>query len=282
MSYIPMLLVLVVGAMFLGYRAAVRKGAGRPTRTMAAVPLASIVAWFALSWVARKYAETDCWGWPAAEWWAHSGKWYVFATFMLFFLGFAFGFEDPHPRWRRVLLGSCAVLLVVWTTVWRTIPVYAFLPRSVKRDDADGTIRQTVEYTCGPVTLANLMEQYMGITNVTEREMSRLSGCTYEGTTLSGLIRAARRSGLRVVSCRTMTMSELEELGRPAIVSISTIPVVRHATLFVEFDGDNASFIDPGSAARFIMTRERFGRVWYGKTLVLDRPEPVEPKLPAD
>lgn len=269
MSYIPILVILVAGSMVLGYRAAVWGGARRQTRTMAVVPLLSIALWFAASWLARKYAETDHWGWGAAEWWAHSGKWYVFATFMLFFLGFAFGLEDPHPRWPRIILGSCAVLLVVWTTVWRTIPIYAFLPRTTKRDDKCATIRQTVEYTCGPVTLANLMEQYMGMTNVTEREMSRLSGCTYEGTTLSGLMRAAKKSGLRVVSCRTMTMTELEALGRPAIVSISTIPVVRHATLFVEFDGDNAHFIDPGSAARFVMARKRFARVWYGKTLVL-------------
>lgn len=273
MSYIVLLLVIGIVPMLVGYRLAKSRPAGFHVHNALAAASAgvAIAVWFGVSWFARRYAETDGMGWAWAERWAHSGKWYFFATFMLFALGFAFGFEKPTARRSRVAVCAVAVLIVIWTTVWRTIPIYAFLPDTTVRDK-NGHLTQTAEYTCGPVSLANLMEQFFGFRDVTERRLSRLSRTTCEGTTVSGLVRAARLRGLSVIACRTMSMTELEAMGRPAIVSISTIPSVRHATLLVGFDGDTVRFIDPSYGYREI-TRARFAQIWYGKTLILSLTE---------
>jgi predicted double-glycine peptidase len=149
--------------------------------------------------------------------------------------------------------------------------MYAFLPRTSTRDK-NGYMRQSNDFTCGPVSLANLAEHFCGSPPLSERDVARMAGTTYEGTTMTGLIRAAHELGLRVISCRKLTLDELERSGKPAIVFISTIPTVRHATLLVAFRGDRVAFVDPDRSYGYTeMTRARFDRVWYGKTLILAR-----------
>ena len=93
----------------------------------------------------------------------------------------------------------------------------------------------------------------------------------YEGSTMGGLIRAAERMGLRVAECRHMNLAELERSGKPAIVFISTIPVVHHATVFVGLHDGTVTLIDPDrSGGRIRMSQQRFCEIWYGKTLILD------------
>ncbi len=270
MTYILIMMAIAVLPLAAGYAWA-RKRGETPTRNLPAAIIAGLAAgaWFGVSWAARRYAETELPGWSFAEWWAQSGKWLVFAVGMLFFLGYALGTEKARMSRLRAVLCAMAVLLVIWMTVWRTMPVYAFLPADSQRD-ADGLMIQRVQYTCGPVSLANLLERYYGATGVSERKLARQSGTTYEGTTVNGLIRAAEKSGLRVAVCRKLTLAELEERKSPAIVFISTIPSVRHATLFTGINGDDVTFIDP-DRGYWQCTRERFRTIWYGKTLVFIR-----------
>ena len=139
--------------------------------------------------------------------------------------------------------------------------------RAERSCGAAGNIRQTIEYTCSPVSLGNLLERLGLPGDISERNLARLCGTTVEGTTTAGLIRAATEYGLRVDVCRRLNVEALASLGGPALVSISTIPAVRHATLFLRFDGDRALFMDPAYGRRDIGI-DRFRKIWYGKTLV--------------
>ncbi len=84
---------------------------------------------------------------------------------------------------------------------------------------------------------------------------------------MKGLIRAADALGLELVTCRRMGLDELKKRSVPAIVQISTIPTVRHATLLFGMHGDSVAFIDPAYGYLEITT-ERFGEIWYGKTAI--------------
>jgi predicted double-glycine peptidase len=270
MSYILLLLIIAIVPLKLGNFVAGRVPRRHHLGFAASllVAIATTGLWFGLSMWARRYSETDRAGWQAAEWWAQTGKWYFFGTAGLFFLGVASQHEGFPLARRNILLHSVAVLAFLWITVWRTCPVYAFLPRGEIRDKT-GCLRQTMPYTCGPVSLANLLEHYgMGNESTTERELARLSGTTYEGTTMSGLTRAARANGLRIVACRKMTLDELEKQGTPAIVFISTIPAVRHAVLYIGSTVNSVETLDPDRGHLFV-PKQRFREILYGKALLL-------------
>ena len=161
------------------------------------------------------------------------------------------------------------MFFVVIATAWRTFPLYVILSRGESKRDGLGFMRQTVEFTCGPVALANLLERYHGHPPFSERRIAKLSGTTYEGTTTAGLIRAAEKLGCRVESCGVMTLDELLAHGEPAIVKIATCPGVRHATLMFGINDSMVYFADPAYGPRK-MTHENFLKVWYGTTLTLE------------
>ena len=231
-------------------------------------PLA-MLAWLGLAWAARRYAETDAFGWQAAEWFGHRGKWFGFALIALGFTTFA-AWRKRATLTRRFAFQICIVCaFILGLTLWRTIPIHFFL-QETNRWDEQGHLRQTAEYTCAPVSLGNLLRTYGKQLGVTERELALLSGTTVEGTALNNLIWAAECFGLRIQQCSVMSLPELERQGGPALVTISTLPTVRHMTLLTGFADEGVHFIDPAYGARTI-SRERFQEIWYGKTLVFDK-----------
>ena len=115
----------------------------------------------------------------------------------------------------------------------------------------------------------NYLEQFRGVKNLTEREVSRICGVTTEGSTMTALVKAARHFGLTNATARGLSWPELERQKLPVIVSISTLPQVHHATLLLRLDATNASFIDPAYGA-WNISRERFRQIWYGKTVLLE------------
>jgi predicted double-glycine peptidase len=221
--------------------------------------------WFAITWVSRNYAETDLPLWAVAEWFAHRGCWYVFGAVAMYFIGVAICRQHALGRRRQVWLGLCVEVMLLWLVVWRTVPIFIFLNNEVTRGER-GFIRQSIEYTCAPVSLGNLLEMEGNI-QISERFLSRISGTTVEGTTMSGILRAGRSQGLEVSLCRSLMFEELESLGAPAFVQISTLPSVRHAVLFVGMDKTHVQFVDPAYGLHEV-TRRRFAEIWYGKTIM--------------
>jgi hypothetical protein len=82
------------------------------------------------------------------------------------------------------------------------------------------------------------------------------------------LVKAARYFGQTNATARVLTLTELEKSQLPAIVSISTLPTVHHATLLIKLDAEHAAFIDPAYGP-WEVSRARFQEIWYGKTVLL-------------
>lgn len=250
--------------------------AARP-RAGACLAIGLSLAWLALSHWARRYADGDGPGWAWAEWFAHRGKWQVFGCAVAFLLGAAFAGCGLGRV--RVAIGAFAGIAAIGLVVWRTMPSYVWLGGGDKRGP-DGYLRQSIEYTCGPVCLGNLIEQSLGRPSPGERELARLAGTTAEGTPLRSLIAAAEKTGLALASCRIMNLSELRRLESLAVVQISSLPTVRHATLLLRVEGDAVEFIDPAYGRRTLPVK-RFEAIWYGKTTVF-RPADLGPRSAAE
>ena len=227
------------------------------------------VVWFAAAWLARTYADTDHPGAELAGWFAHSGKWLMLLAAVVFGHVLIRGLKQVPATGLRRIFYFTAVIGLMALIFFRTVPVY-FLLGDGKRD-ADGFLRQSAdyEYTCGAVALLNYLEKYRGRNSLTEREVSQACGITSEGSTTSALVRAARSYGLTNATARVLNWQELDQLKLPAIVSISTLPQVHHATLLIKLEAERAYFIDPTYGKRDI-PRERFKEIWYGKTVLLE------------
>lgn len=226
--------------------------------------IALVGLWWLLAMGARTYADGDGWGWQWVEGYARTGKWGVLAGGFLFVLGAAVHQAKEHQvRQLGIVLME---LVVVTALVWRTIPIYAWMSPEDQRDER-GHLRQSTHHSCGPVALGNLMEVW-GVSAPSERELVRRAGTTTEGTTISGMIRAAEASGFTVRSCESRTVSELLNMTLPVIVRVSTLPGLLHATTLTHFKDGRAYFIDPDYGRRSIPI-ERFERVLTGKVLEL-------------
>ena len=225
--------------------------------------------WFVVAYFTRNYADTDGWGASVAEWFAHSGRWLVLLAAMFFGHGWIVGAgHTPNGSGRRIFY-CVAVFGMAALIVSRTVPVY-FLLEAGQRD-ANGILRQSerVEATCGAVALLNYLERYAHHAPLTEREVSRVCGVTAEGSTTTALVRAANYFGQTNATARVLTLTELDRVHLPAIVSIATLPMMRHATLLIQLDGERARFIDPAYGF-WDVSRARFAEIWYGKTVLLE------------
>jgi hypothetical protein len=204
-----------------------------------------------------------------AEWFSFSGKWWVLLAGAMFGHGLACGLKQIPHSWLRRALYFGATLMLAGLVVSRTLPVYFLLGDGTR--DANGYLIQSsnYEYICGAVALLNYLEQFHGTKGLTEREVSKICGVTVEGSTTTALVRAAHAYGLTNATARMLAWPELEQRGRPVIVSISTLPQVHHATLLIMVDAQQVYFIDPAYGS-WRASRERFREIWYGKTILLE------------
>jgi len=227
------------------------------------------IIWLAAAWFARPYSDTDRFGATAAEWFSFSGKWWCLLAGAMFMHGLASGLKQIPPTWLRRVFYFGAVLMLAGLMISRTMPIYILLGNDNRNANAYLIQSKDYEYTCGAVALLNYLEQFHGVKGLTEREVSKVCGVTVEGSTTTALVRAAHFYGLTNATARVIGWQELEQLGHPAIVSISTVPQVHHATLFIRMDEEKVYFIDPAYGS-WTASRDRFRQIWYGKTVLLD------------
>jgi hypothetical protein len=246
-----------------------KEARGKMSQFAAAGFLAFGVGWFIVARLARDYADTDGYGADAAGWFGLSGKWMVLLSAMLAGHGWVMGARQLPARGVVRFAYFIAVFGIVALAADRTLPVYVLLGDG--RRDSEGFLRQseTIEATCGAVALLNYLERYRHHPPLTEREVSRVCGVTFEGTTTAALVRAARTFGLTNAAACLLDLPKLERTRLPVIVSISTLPGVHHATLLVRLDADRAEFIDP-AYGKWSVTRKRFQEIWYGRTVVME------------
>lgn len=270
-NYLATIFGTALAAWFFGWRTGkLRRNHGAKLSLPAALALTGLgLLWLAAARLARDYADTDGRGVAAAEWFAHSGKWLILLGAMMLGHGWICGSQQIPPGRTRRIFYFTAVLGAGALVILRTLPVYFLLGDG--RREADGILRESekLEVTCGAVALLNYLEQYRHHPPLTEREAARICGVTVEGTTTAALVRAARQFGLANATARVLTLAELEKSKLPAIVSISTLPTVHHATLLIRLDAERACFIDP-AYGRWKISRARFLQIWYGKTVLLE------------
>lgn len=236
---------------------------------VAVILIAAGILWLLAARFARDYSDTDGFGTDLAGWFAQSGKWFTLLAAVFFGHGWICGARQAPSGFARRITYYVAILGMTTLIFSRTLPVYVLLDAG-RRDDT-GCLRQSekIEVTCGAVALLNYLERYRQHAPLTEREVSRICGVTPEGTTPAALVNAAHYYGLTNATARVLTLAELDHATLPAIVSISTLPTVHHATLLIKLDTDRAWFLDPAYGFRDV-TRQRFQEIWYGKTVLLE------------
>jgi hypothetical protein len=242
---------------------------GKLSPLKAGILLALGSAWLIAARLARNYADTDGFGADVAGEFAGSGKWFVLLAAMMSGHGWICGSRQIPPGSLRRIFYFTAVLGMVALVMARSMPVYFRLGAGQR--DAAGLMRQSksVEATCAAVALLNYLEQFRHHPPLTEREVARVCGVTAEGTTTAALVNAAHHFGLTNAAARVLTPAGLDKIPLPAIVSISTLPTVHHATLLVKLDAERADFIDP-AYGWWSVPRSRFLEIWYGRTVLLE------------
>lgn len=123
---------------------------------------------------------------------------------------------------------------------------------------------------CGPASLKMVMDYY-GV-SVSEAEVAKSSGSTKEkGTSINGLIKAAKHFGFHVFLKENSSLEDLEYFIQ------RKIPVIvdwfaeddGHYSVVVDIDKKNVVLMDPALRKvliyirRRIFTRETFFRIWF-------------------
>ena len=97
--------------------------------------------------------------------------------------------------------------------------------------DSEGVVLQTRNYTCGPAALTTVLQR-LGV-NTTEDEIAGLAGTTEDGTTMQGLLEAARAMGVNATGMK-LNISELRE----NMITYTTNDGMEHYTVINEITSD--------------------------------------------
>lgn len=123
---------------------------------------------------------------------------------------------------------------------------------------------------CGPASLKMVLDYY-GV-SVSEADLAKLSGTTKEkGTSIKGLIRAAKHFGFRVFLKKNSTLNDIRYFIK------RKIPVIvdwfseddGHLSVVVDIDKKNIVLMDPQLSKILIFIRRRkfstetFHRIWF-------------------
>ena len=125
--------------------------------------------------------------------------------------------------------------------------------------DTTGVVMQTRNYTCGPAALATLL-QNLGI-NTTEDELADLAETTEDGTTMQGLIKAAKAKGVNLIGVK-LNITEL----RGNMITYTVSDGEGHYTLIREVTNNTVKLADP-TQGNIEIPLEEFQKIYTGYTL---------------
>ena len=128
-----------------------------------------------------------------------------------------------------------------------------------------GVVMQTTNYTCGPASLATVLNN-LGF-NATEMELGALAGTDENGTTLYGLLQAARSKGLNATGMKISS----NDLKSNNIVYM-TVNGGAHYSVIRSINNETVLLADP-SLGNINITREEFEEQYNGYAMVLDDPK---------
>lgn len=140
--------------------------------------------------------------------------------------------------------------------------------RSMKEIRHQNIEAQSLDYSCGPASLATLLSYYFGdkVTEVDVLEML-LTTCDIEkvkakkGFSLLDLKKFAQARGYEVVGYK-MDLEFLVELDKPVLIPVS-IKDYSHFVIFRGLQGDRVFIADP-VLGNMTMRYEKFEKIWEG------------------
>ena len=128
-----------------------------------------------------------------------------------------------------------------------------------------GVVMQTTNYTCGPASLATVLNN-LGF-NATEMELAALAGTDENGTTMYGLLQAVRSKGLNATGMKIAS----NNLKSNNIVYM-TVNGGAHYSVIRSINNETVLLADP-SLGNINITREEFEEQYNGYAMVLDDPK---------
>jgi RHS repeat-associated protein len=149
---------------------------------------------------------------------------------------------------------AAAELNFLMTYLYGTVEVAAGKPVEVTRD-------AKVAQMCGPSALQKLLET-QGI-QATQEELAAVAGTDETGTTMLGLVDAAKAKGLDVAGVES---PDPERLAQPFIAYVNG-----NHFLLVREVRDDAIVVSDMDKPDAGLTRAEFARMWDGKALVVER-----------
>lgn len=124
-----------------------------------------------------------------------------------------------------------------------------------------GVVMQTTNYTCGPAALATAL-QNMGI-NANEEEIADLAETDENGTTMYGLIQAAKAKGLNAQGFKI----SVSNLKKNDIVFL-TIDGVSHYSVVTEVNNESVKLADP-KLGNIELSLDQFNEYYSGYAIVI-------------
>lgn len=134
---------------------------------------------------------------------------------VVFFVGFGRGTSQPLPLLIATVIG---MILPLATFSYYLLPVTGMLgePFVVK-----GVVLQTTSYTCAPASIATLA-RWVGLdSSLSERDVVQLTHTNRLGTSALAEIRAMRQLGFAPHYQRQLTLADLINTNKPAVLSVN-------------------------------------------------------------
>jgi predicted double-glycine peptidase len=122
-------------------------------------------------------------------------------------------------------------------------------------------VRQSTSYNCGPAALATVMSS-MGI-KCSELDLAQLAGTDETGTTMYGLMLAARKKGLNVRGVR----KDANNLNKNDIVFLNMGGKTHYSV--IQFLGLKTVILADPSLGEIEMKKDEFFKIYSGNALVI-------------
>jgi ATP-binding cassette subfamily B protein len=130
-------------------------------------------------------------------------------------------------------------------------------------------ILQQASSDCGVACLASVIRYFEGESSI--EYLRNLSGTAIQGTTVLGLVEAARQLGMESDAFRVKQISYLDDLEFPVILHVLINHKLSHFVVCYGKKGEQYKLMDPAVGIRWL-TEEELLEIWQSRTLVLIRP----------
>lgn len=127
-------------------------------------------------------------------------------------------------------------------------------------------VLQQASSDCGVACLASVIRYFGGECSL--EHLRLLSGTAIQGTTVLGLVEAARQLGMEGDAFRVKQINYLDDLEFPVILHVVIDQKLSHFMACYGKKGDRYQLMDPALGTRWL-TAEELLEIWQSRTLVL-------------